>query len=417
MFRNFFVTASGSLSLHKGICLEACPAPVSTAPGIFLISVVYIYQTRCIIVNMKANEVREVFSRRLRQARVIKGLSLRQLSQAVEGRISHNALAKYESALMMPDSGVLIALSKALEQPADFFFRPFTARVGDVRFRRKSRLPEKSAAAIRELSATALERYREIEELTGEIRQFEPIFKDGQIGNTETGEQLAERTRAEWNLGNDPIPNLHELLEEKGIKVVELREEDSSFDGLSATTDVGPVIVLASHLNRNVPRKRLTEAHELAHVLLPEVPDMTGKAEEAVAYRFAGAFLMPAESFTAAFGKHRTGISLGELMTLKARYGASMMAIMMRAKQLGLITEHTHRQFCKFASIHGWRSKGHGEPGDEAFLAMETDCRYKQLVLRAVAEDTISASKGAALLGLALDKFREEFKEVVTGAA
>jgi Zn-dependent peptidase ImmA (M78 family) len=199
------------------------------------------------------------------------------------------------------------------------------------------------------------------------------------------------------------------------IEVRGFPDEDSSFDGLSAMTDVGPVIVLASHLNGNVPRKRLTEAHELAHVLLPEAPDMTEKAEEAVAYRFAGAFLMPAESFTAAFGRRRTGISLGKLMTLKARYGASMMAIMMRARQLGLISEHTYRQFCKFASVNGWRKKG--EPDDATFRSMETDCRYKQLVLRAVAEETISASKGAALLGLALDKFREEFKEVVTGAA
>jgi len=364
---------------------------------------------------MKTREVRVVFSRRLQQARLMKGFSLRQLSEAVEGNISHNALAKYEGAVMMPDSKILITVAKALSQPTDFFFRPFTVSVGAVHFRRKARLPEKRAAALKELSATALERYREIEELTGDVRQFTPLFKSEVIRHAEDAEAFAVRTREAWNLGDDPIPNVHELLEEKGIKVVEIPEKDFAFDGLSALTDVGPVIVLASHLNNNIPRKRLTEAHELAHVVLPTPTDLGEKEEEALAFRFAGAFLMPATSFTAAFGRHRTGISLGELLALKAQFGASMMAIMKRAHQLELITDHTHRQFSMFANRNHWRTKG--EPDDRQFQSMEDNCRYKQLVLRAVAEDLISASKGAALLNCPLDDFRKEFREIVTEVA
>lgn len=364
---------------------------------------------------MKTREVRDVFSRRLQQARLMKGLSLRQLSVAVEGKISHNALAKYEGAVMMPDSKILITVANALCQPTDFFFRPFTVNVGAVHFRKKARLSGKRAAALKELSATALERYREIEELTGDVRQFIPLFGSEVISRAEDAETLADRTRKAWNLGEDPIPNVHELLEEKGIKVVEIPEEDSAFDGLFALTDVGPVIVLASHLNRNIPRKRLTEAHELAHVVMPTPEGLGEKEEEVLAYRFGGAFLMPANSFTAAFGRHRTGISLGELLALKARFGASMMAIMKRAHQLELISDYTYRQFCQFASINHWRTKG--EPDDDKFHNQEADCRYKQLVLRAVAEDIISASKGAALLNRPLDDFRKEFREIVTEGA
>lgn len=374
---------------------------------------VYKYNHLCSIVNMKAKEVRDVFSRRLRQARIIKGYSLRQLSEAVGGAVSHNALAKYEGAAMLPDSRVLIALARALDEPTEFFFRPFSANVGAVRFRCKARLPEKRAAAIRELSTASLERYREIEELTGDVRQFQPLFESERVSTVEDGERLAERTRVAWNLGDDPIPNVHELLEEKGIKVVEIPDDRRDFDGLSACTDIGPVIVLASHLNANVPRKRFTEAHELAHVLLPKAPGMVEKQEEALAHRFAGAFLMPSSSFAAAFGKNRAAISLGELMTLKMRFGASMMAIMKRAHQLGLIADYTHRQFCKFVNANRWRTQG--EPDDEKYAALEDDCRYRQLVLRAVAEDLVSASKGAALMNCPLDEFRKEFKEVVTG--
>lgn len=364
---------------------------------------------------MKTKEVRGVFSERLQQARALKGLSLRQLSTAMEGQISHNSLAKYEQALMMPDSKVLILLAKALDQSTEFFFRPFSVRVGEVRFRRKSRLPAKRAAAIREQAAIALERYCEIEEITGDVRRFQPLFQSETVRQPEDAEQLADKTRNAWNLGSDPIPNIHELLEEKGIKVVQITEQDTAFDGLSATTDAGEMMVLASHLDSNIPRKRMTESHELAHIILPVPDDLDERQEESLAKRFAGAFLMPAASFTTAFGQHRTAISLGELLTLKARYGVSMMAIMKRAQQLELISEPTYRQFCKFASMNQWRTKG--EPDDQKFRNMEADCRYRQLVLRAVAEDLISASKGAALMNCPLDEFRQEFREMVTGDA
>lgn len=391
------------------------PGFVHSVTGVFSHLWVYIYYFCSRIVNMKTKEVRETFSRRLQQARLMKGLSLRQLSVAADGQISHNALAKYEGALMLPDSKILITLANVLSQPTDFFFRPFSVHVGTVHFRKKARLPEKRAKALRELSTSALERYREIEELTGDVRQFTPLFQSETIRKAEEGEELASRTRMAWKLGDDPIPNIHELLEEKGIKVVEITEENSAFDGLSASTDVGPFIVLASHLNKNIPRKRLTAAHELAHVLLPVSLSMGEKDEESLAYRFAGAFLMPADSFTAAFGQHRTGISLGELLALKMRFGASMWAIMKRAQQLKLISEHTYRQFCIYANGNHWKTKG--EPGDDNFQGMEDDCRYKQLVLRAVAEDLISASKGAALLNCPLDDFRKEFREIVTEGA
>jgi hypothetical protein len=51
-----------------------------------------------------------------------------------------------------------------------------------------------------------------------------------------------------WNLGVDPLPNVQQLLEDKGIKVFELATEDRQFDGLKAGTDAGPVVVLASWL-------------------------------------------------------------------------------------------------------------------------------------------------------------------------
>ena len=51
-----------------------------------------------------------------------------------------------------------------------------------------------------------------------------------QIGEAD---RAAQYLRERWNLGIDPIPNLVELLEERGIKVLVVDSEEN-IDGLSA---------------------------------------------------------------------------------------------------------------------------------------------------------------------------------------
>lgn len=353
------------------------------------------------------DETRQIFARRLRQARTIRGMSLRDLSEALKSAVSHNALAKYENSEMMPGSETLGLLADALQQPVDYFFRPFTINLQRVKFRKRARLSKKAEDAIREQAIEYFERYHEIEELLGEVRKFGGKHRRKPINDAEEAEEAADSLRDRWQLGRDALPNLVELLETQGIKVYETELEEDDCDGFSADTEIGPVIVLA--LKNNVLRKRMTLAHELAHVVLPLADSLSAKEEENIVKRFAGALLLPKETFLAEFGKMRNAISLAELIEMKANFGASIMAIMMRAKQLGLISEPVFVRFCK--ETGPWRSAKQ-EPGDEQYCGNETHSRFKQLVQRAVAEDQISMSKGAALLRQNLGTFRHELREV-----
>lgn len=351
----------------------------------------------------------DIFPRRLRQARVMRGLSLRALAEALRGAVSHTALAKYEAGEMAPGSDLLVRLCDALGQPPDFFFRPFTLKLRDVRFRKRASLGVKAEDSIRERAVEYFERYHEIEQLVDEPRAFSGSLPGAPVKTAEAAEKMADALREAWELGRDPLPNVIELVEAHGIKVFELTNAARSFDGFSAETEAGPVIVLADWLNENLLRKRMTAVHELAHLVLPLPKSMTEREEEDVVKRFAGAFLLPRESFEPAFGKHRTSLSLGELIELKANFGASIWAIMMRARQLGLIGEPVFLRFCKEANP--WRATGK-EPGDERYRGNESHSRFKQLVQRAVAEEVISASKAANLLGQTIGEFRREFQEV-----
>ena len=358
-----------------------------------------------------ASELTDVFARRLLQARTMRGLSLRALEAAMNALVSHNALAKYERGEMMPGSEALIALAEALAQPVDFFFRPFRVEVSEVRFRKKAKLGVSRQKAIRELAADYVERYREAEELAGDVRAFSPPLADREISTPAEAEAAAAALRKAWQLGNDPLPNVFEMMEGRGIKVLELPDDDRDFDGLSADTEVGPVVVIAAHLNQNLPRKRMTEVHELGHVTVRIADGVDEKTEEKLIGAFAGAFLLPTETFTEAFGKKRHRFTVAELVEIKAHFGASIMAIMRRARSLELINEPTYKNFCITVSKWGWRGKG--EPGDDRYVGCESDGRFRQLVRRAVAEETISLSKGAALLGEPLGRVRKDLEQVI----
>jgi len=120
--------------------------------------------------------------------------------------------------------------------------------------------------------------------------------------------------------------------------------------------------------------------------------------------------LQPSKTFKPTFGKFRNKIGLSELIELKSVFGTSIMAIMKRAEQLNMITPQTFVHFCKFANQQGWRKKG--VPGDERCTCDETPARFRQLVWRAVDEQQISLSKGAALLKQDLAGFRLELRDV-----
>jgi Zn-dependent peptidase ImmA (M78 family)/DNA-binding XRE family transcriptional regulator len=357
-------------------------------------------------------EINEIFSRRLKQARAMAQLSLRELSEAIGNKVSYNALSKYEKGEMMPGGEVLAAIAAALKQPADFFFRAFCVELVNINFRKRMKLAASEEESIVEKARDFFERYSEIEQLLGCAIPYEPPFQPKNIVlDEDSAEAMADELRQEhWNLGSDPLPNIHELLELHGIKVHEAQTSDEAFDGFSGKANDQPVVVIASWLDRNLPRKRMTEVHELAHVVL-NVPDsLQGRDLERIINRFAGALLLPKDSFVKMFGDSRQTISLGELIQIKAYFGVSIMAIMKRAEQLQLISPAIYKRFCIFANQQKWRVVG--EPGDDKYRGDESHSRFRQIVFRAVAEGAISSSRGAAYLKIGLDEFRGEFQQI-----
>ena len=234
---------------------------------------------------------------RLKLARKKAGLSLRDLSDRMQGpdRVSAQALGKYERGEMTPGSGVLIALSKALGEPVRYFMSPIGARLLEVDFRKKAATSARDRARVEAAVLEHVERYLAVEEILElDSAHWTAPGNPMELSSMDEAETLAEQVREHWKLGGDPIPDLAELLEERGIKVlvIALPVEVSGLTCLVARTgNAPPVPVIVVNAAHSIERRGMTLAQELAHQLSGPSPSVD---EEKAAMRFAGAFLMPA---------------------------------------------------------------------------------------------------------------------------
>lgn len=121
----------------------------------------------------------EIFAARLKNARVMKGFSMDELVSKLGNTISKMTISKYEKCQLAPNSSIIISLAKTLNQPVDYFFRPFTMKIDSIRFRKlKSRLSAKDEKSIKENIADLIERYINIEEVCTASVKFESPFDD-----------------------------------------------------------------------------------------------------------------------------------------------------------------------------------------------------------------------------------------------
>lgn len=345
---------------------------------------------------------------RLKLARTASGLSLRQLSDDIDGKVTAQAIGKYERNESMPSSGVLEALSAALHVSHEYLMGDPSLVLESLEFRKEPGTSQREEARLEASVLDRLDRYLTVEETLGlpSVDWDQPREAPFPVHDLADADRAARSLRVHWGLGLNPIANMMELLEEKGIKA--LAFPLTKIDGMTAKVrrdghPVAPVVVVnANHWGE---RQRFTAAHELGHLVIDVDSSLD---DESAAHRFAGAFLMPAETLWAEIGKRRSSISLGELADLKSRFGVSIQAIAYRCKDLGIFNESLYKSLFKTFSQLGWRKPPYKEPGA---MDGESPRRFERLCFRAAAENAISEAKAAELLNLTIQSFKQKMYE------
>lgn len=348
---------------------------------------------------------------KLKVARSASGLSLRALALAMDGFVTAQALGKYERNEDMPGSDVLIALAKALGVKEEYLLSDDEISLEGVDFRKKIGTSSREEAVLHARAVYVLERYLAVEELL-QLRSTEweqPRSAPHPVADVHEAEDAARSVRDDWGLGNDPIPQLAELLEERGIKVLSL--DLDNIDGLAAKVrrksraDARVIVVKSSTWSE---RKRFTLAHELGHMVMEPNNSVD---EEKAAHRFAGAFLMPADVLRAEIGAHRSSISIGELVAIKKRFGVSVQALTYRCRELGIIGQAYFRQLFDVFTERGWRKPPFEEPETMA-PDVEEPKRFERLCYRALTEGVIGESRAAELIGISVRELNFRLDQV-----
>ncbi len=303
---------------------------------------------------------------RLSLARDARNITQGQIAEALG--VVTPTISRWERGERKPGGEQLTKLADALGVHRPYFLKP-VADYGDapIFFRSlasatvKARTKERAKMRwLQHISAT----------LQNEL-EFPPVDIQAAICPTDYSrladsdiEQIAADLRKRWRLGEGPINNMVLLAENAGVVVGIDEVGSTTIDGQAnwCGADDRPYILLARDKN-NAFRRQMDLAHEIAHLTLHRGVtraqlETDFELIEHQAKYFAGAFLLPPHSFAAEI----PSLSLDGFLSLKKRWKVALGAMIMRAEQLGVLSEAGAQRLWKYRAARGWAKR---EPLDD----------------------------------------------------
>ncbi len=172
-------------------------------------------------------------------------------------------------------------------------------------------------------------------------------------------EIAATAVRALWGRGEESLPNLIQLSEAHGVRVMSLPPVAKAVDAFSFWLDGRPYVFLSTE--KSAERSRFDLAHELGHLAMhsrsASPTENSTREIEREADAFASAFLMPRRALLSVAGREP---ALPQILALRSHFRVSAMAMTRRLHDVGRLSDWGYRQNCVQLAQRGYRS---GEPG------------------------------------------------------
>lgn len=325
---------------------------------------------------------------RLKVARLRRKMTFSALAEAT-GK-SSKSVAEYEKAdgLFTPTQQTIERLADALGYPVEFLCG------GDVEFVDPSTVSFRSLKSMKAADQHAAE-------AAGSLGVMVNTFFEGLFNLPECNlpnfrgyepEAAAEAVREKWGLGVKSIDNLIHLLEANGVRVFSLSENTLDVDAFSFWKNDTPYIFL--NTQKSGERSRFDAAHELGHLVLHRHGSPQGKDLEEEADNFASAFLMPRRTV---LGIKMPFPTLDGIIAIKENWRVSSVALIVRMKNVGMLTEWQYRTLMVEATKRGLRKAEVNGIARERSLIIDK-------LLSVLKSDSVDLNKLGSILSIPIDE-------------
>lgn len=299
----------------------------------------------------------EMAGERIRSIRTLLDISQKELADATQ--VSQSLISQVENGAKEATDELLASVADATATPKSFFYvAPPDVPMGTLRFRKRA---SARTAETKKFKSLFDEAYRLVTDLLQDVSYPKP---DLPVLDWEPSlddiEKLAMSAREALQLPEDsPVRHVTRACERVGISVVPLalhagiseEENPAGHFGISCWVGKDEPAVIGYLYGMPGDRQRFTIAHEIGHLVLHSRRRVVRDPENE-ANHFASALLIPQDRAEEMFSSE---VTLSDLQRMKAHWGISIQALIMRGSQLGLIDEQRKVSLFKQMSARGWR--------------------------------------------------------------
>lgn len=352
-----------------------------------------------------------IIGERLKRARESLGLTQEAVAAKLEiGRPRYSDIENGKRDVPLKD---LYRFAEFYGRPIDYFIKE--TLLTDSGFKvlfRKTEGDEEVARVVTEFE-NLCEKMCELEDISG-VTVRPPVNQDYQFERNREwywGKHYADIERKQLDLGQAPLRNLSQLLEEKrGLKIfyLPIPPERGVYGMFTYDQKMGGCVLINS--NPNFGNQLFSLAHEYAHFVFHKeklgiisTEQESNSTDEKVANSFASNFLIPEDTLRDLFNmriKEESDVKAEDVVYLADYFGVSFTAMVYRLNNLKLITDKIKSELINYTWVTSVReSMGISEP-ERSRSKFPT--LYLHLAIKAYQQGNLTTAKLADFLEIPL---------------
>lgn len=317
-----------------------------------------------------------------------------QESLAKKLDISQGFLSKIEQGLQSITPELLNKYTKILRYQKSFFKEEYSGPIAIPFYRKKRKANSKTLLHIESIISIRL---LHLKKLLHSVDVPESNLPEFNFIKESSPKELAIQLRYFWKVPRGPIDNLSLLLEKNGIIILPINYTSEIIDAqYVVNTLVNPPVIFAN-IKNSTDRYRFSLAHELGHIIMKDYRDEEKEKEADI---FASEFLMPEDDIK----EQLSFITNERLLLLKRYWKVSIASILMKAKDIGAISDDKYVKFIKYYNFKRYR---YNEP---IVLEPEEPLIFNQLMKYHKENLFYSPSELSDLFGLYIDEYNELYE-------